>query len=143
MFNYTFDTPTDLVSTATREIMAEVKTSTKTTTGVVPLRLSAIRGVQTTTAAGRVKGPGSTEVTKAAPIKSRTMREVVGSVRVETTQTSLKGVGVNRIRGSPAIDSTRLTTGLATNAKRTLLFPAQPKGGSKKTPVTLLMPFFC
>ena len=113
-------TPTDLVSTATREIMAEVKTSTKTTTGVLP-RLSAIRGVQTTTAAGRVKGPGSTEVTKAAPIKSRTMREVVDSVRVETTQTSHKGVGVNRIKGSPAIDSTRLTTGLATNAKKPAL----------------------
>ena len=113
-------TPTDLVSTATREIMAEVKTSTKTTTGVLP-RLSAIRGVQTTTAAGRVKGPGSTEVTKAAPIKSRIMREVVDSVRVETTQTSHKGVGVNRIKGSPAIDSTRLTTGLATNAKKTSL----------------------
>ena len=127
-------TPTDLVSTATREIMAErsLKTSTKTTTGVVPLRLSAIRGVQTTTAAGRLRGPGSTEVTKAAPIKSRTMREVVGSVRVETTQTSHKGVGVNRTKGSPAIDRTRLTTGLATNAKKTLLFPAQPKGGGSK-----------
>ena len=112
-------TPTDLVLTATREIMAEVKTSTKTTTGVAPLRLSAIRGVQTTTAAGnRVKGPGSTEVTKAAPIKSRTMREVVGSVRVGTTQTSHKGVGDNRTKGSPATDRTRLTTGLATNAKK-------------------------
>ena len=85
------------------------------------------QGVKATTAAGnRVKGPGSTEVTKAAPIKSRTMREVVGSVRVGTTQTSHKGVGVNRIKGSPAIDRTRLTTGLATNAKKTLPYPAQP-----------------
>ena len=98
--------------------MAEVKTSTKTT--VVPLRLSAIRGnnnreVQTTTA-GRVKGPGSTEVTKAPPIKNRTMK--VDSIRMETTQTSHKVVGVNRglIKGSPEIDHSRRTTGLATNA---------------------------